>query len=100
MKNIPIFGKFLSIMAVFGVFAVGVAFYAGSRINGVSAAYVDLLDHEANAAVALARANRHVQGMRAAIGDVMLASGPELAERRSRTTRTPANSSRPISTRR
>lgn len=80
MKNIPIFGKFLSIMAVFGVFAVGVAFYAGSRINGVSAAYVDLLDHEANAAVALARANRHVQGMRAAIGDVMLASGPELAE--------------------
>ncbi|KPF41115.1 methyl-accepting chemotaxis protein [Rhizobium sp. AAP43] len=74
MKNIPIVGKFIAIMAVFGVFALGVAFYAGSRIQSVDRAYSGLLTQESRAAFSLARSNRAMQSMRAALGDILMSS--------------------------
>lgn len=77
MKNIPIIGKFLTIMALFGFFAVCVAGYAGTRIMSIDGAYTDLLSHDAAAATALSRANRNLQGVRTAIAELTIASSDE-----------------------
>ncbi|TQX84148.1 MULTISPECIES: methyl-accepting chemotaxis protein [unclassified Rhizobium] len=73
MKNIPIVGKFLTIMALFGVFALGVAGYAGTRILSIDTSYSNLLSNDAAAAIALARANRTLQGARTAIAELTIA---------------------------
>ncbi|MBB4008579.1 methyl-accepting chemotaxis protein [Allorhizobium taibaishanense] len=73
MKNLPIIGKFLTIMALFGVFALGVAGYAGVRILDIDSSYGDLLDHDATAATAVSRANRNLQGARTAIAELTIA---------------------------
>ncbi len=78
MKNIPIVGKFIAIMAVFGVFSIGVAFYTGAQLRAIDTSYSNLLSGESNAALYLARANRSMQNMRAAIGDLALSRTPEL----------------------
>ncbi len=73
MKNIPITGKFLTIMALFGIFALSVAGYAGTRILSIDNAYTDLLTHDAAAATAISRANRNLQGIRTAIAELTIA---------------------------
>ncbi len=73
MKNLPIVGKFLTIMALFGAFALGVAGYAGTRILSIDTSYSNLLSNEAAAAIALARANRTLQGGRTAIAEMTIA---------------------------
>jgi methyl-accepting chemotaxis protein len=78
MKNIPIVGKFIAIMAVFGVFALGVAFYATGQIKFIDSEYSGLVDEEATASLYLARANRSMQAMRGAMGDIMISPTPEL----------------------
>jgi methyl-accepting chemotaxis protein len=78
MKNIPIVGKFIAIMAMFGVFALGVAFYATGQIRFIDEEYSGLVNEESAAALYLARSNRSMQAMRAAMGDIMMASTPEL----------------------
>ncbi|MBO9096861.1 MULTISPECIES: methyl-accepting chemotaxis protein [unclassified Rhizobium] len=77
MKNISIIGKFLSIMGLFGVFAIGVASYAAYQIKATDTAYSNLLDRETIAALYSARANRALQGARAAIGDLLIARTDE-----------------------
>ncbi|HBF29491.1 methyl-accepting chemotaxis protein [Rhizobium sp.] len=78
MKNVPIIGKFLTIMAVFGLFALMVAIYSDSQIKGVDSRYKGLLSEESTAAINLSRANRGLQGARAAIGEVLMARTDEL----------------------
>ncbi|MDQ0456346.1 methyl-accepting chemotaxis protein [Rhizobium paknamense] len=73
MKNLPIIGKFLTIMALFGVFALGVAGYAGVRILSIDNSYSDLLSNDATAATAVSRANRNLQGARTAIAELTIA---------------------------
>ncbi|KQS75281.1 HAMP domain-containing methyl-accepting chemotaxis protein [Rhizobium sp. Leaf383] len=72
MKHIPIIGKFLSLMGVFALFSLGVAFYSGDRIMKTDAAYTALLSKEAKAATELALANRAFQNARAAAGTLMI----------------------------
>lgn len=43
MKNLPIVFKILSILAAFGLFAVGAAVYSGQKIKGVGESYAHLL---------------------------------------------------------
>ncbi|KQT06823.1 chemotaxis protein [Rhizobium sp. Leaf386] len=74
MKNLPIVVKFLSIMMLFGMFALGVAFYAGSNISQIDGNYSDLLASESKASLKLVRANRSFQASRAAIGDILLSA--------------------------
>ncbi|PYB76880.1 methyl-accepting chemotaxis protein [Rhizobium wuzhouense] len=81
MKNIPIVGKFIAIMAVFGIFSIGVAFYTGSQLKSIDTSYSNLLEGETKAALYLARSNRSMQNMRAAIGDVVLSRTAELADK-------------------
>ncbi len=74
MKNLSIMIKFLSIMGLFGVFALGVAVYAAGQIRGIDGGYRALLDGNAQAEVLLARANRAFQTARADIGEVDIAT--------------------------
>jgi methyl-accepting chemotaxis protein len=77
MKNVSITGKFLALLASFGLFALALAFYAGDQITKVDSGYSDLLSAEEDAAVSLARASRTYQTMRAAISDILLTSNKE-----------------------
>ena len=72
MNNIPIVGKFLAIIAVFGVFAIGVAVFTGAQMQSIDDKYSALNDHESVAAIEVARANRASQTARAAIGDLIV----------------------------
>jgi methyl-accepting chemotaxis protein len=77
MKNVSITGKFLVLLAAFGLFALVLALYAGDQITKVDSGYSDLLTAEEDAAVSLARASRTYQTMRAAISDILLTSNKE-----------------------
>ena len=72
MKHISIVGKFMAIMALFGVFAIGIAGYSSSRIYEINGSYGDLLHKESAASLSVARANRSIQIARAAIGDLLM----------------------------
>jgi methyl-accepting chemotaxis protein len=71
MKNVPIIGKFLAIIAIFGVFAIGVAFYATGQMRKIDNAYTSLIDHHEKAATSLARGSRSLQTMRASISEIL-----------------------------
>jgi methyl-accepting chemotaxis protein len=73
MKNVPIIGKFLAIIAIFGVFSIGVAFYATGQMRKIDNAYTSLIDHNETEATELIRGNRSLQTMRAAILEVVAA---------------------------
>ena len=72
MKNISITGKFMVIMAAFGLFAFCVALYSGQQISRVNTEYSALLAEESSASLYLARSNRSMQTSRASIGDVVM----------------------------
>ncbi|MFB2553499.1 hypothetical protein [Ensifer soli] len=78
MKNVPIIGKFLTIMAVFGLFAGAVAVYTDFQIANISGSYDKLLAEDAKAELYLARSNRSLQGARAALGDILMSQSSEL----------------------
>ncbi len=78
MKHVSIIGKFLIIMAGFGLFALGVSLYSGRELTKIDAGYSALLDHESAAALYMARSNRRLQASRAAIGDLMVSRTEEL----------------------
>jgi methyl-accepting chemotaxis protein len=74
VKNTPIIVKFLLIMGVFGVFAVGVAVYATSRMRVIDNSYSTLLAGNDRAAFSVVRANTFFQQARAAMGEVAIAN--------------------------
>ncbi|BCH54603.1 methyl-accepting chemotaxis protein [Agrobacterium vitis] len=78
MKNLSIIGKFLSIMALFGLFTVGIAAYSGAKLKSIDAAYSGLLEQESAASLYLARANRSMQSARASLADIMLSRSDAL----------------------
>ncbi len=72
MKNLSIVGKFAALMAVFGVFTLGVATYSASQISKIDESYTDLLRHDSIAALALGKADKAFENGRAAIGDLLM----------------------------
>jgi methyl-accepting chemotaxis protein len=81
MKNVPIIGKFLVIIAIFGVFAIGVAFYATSQMQKINTDYTSLLGQEEAASIDLSRASRHLQTMRASIDELVIATNQQGIDR-------------------
>jgi methyl-accepting chemotaxis protein len=77
MKHISIVGKFMAIMALFGIFAIAIAGYSSSRIYEINGSSGDLLHKESTASLSVARANRSIQMARAAIGDLLMSRTPE-----------------------
>jgi methyl-accepting chemotaxis protein len=74
MKNVPIIAKFLSIMALFGVFALGVAFYATGQMRHIDNGYSALLAGDAAAALDLSHANRAFTLTGFGMADLMIAN--------------------------
>jgi len=65
VKNIPIIGKFLSILAVFGVFAVGSTLYATRQMHVIQSGYEGVINTPLKAAADVTAANRYLLGMKA-----------------------------------
>ena len=74
MNNVSILGKFLIIMGAFGLFAIATAVYSGSRMWQIDVDYSALGSHETEAALNLARSNRYLLAVRAAVGDLVISS--------------------------
>lgn len=73
MHNISIVGKFLTVFAIFGVFALGVAGYSASQMKSIDTAYSDLIARDNTAAILVNQASRSLQTGRAAMADLMIA---------------------------
>ena len=74
MKNVSVIGKVLLVMAVFGAFAIGSAFFSASEMAVIDGGYSNAIAHESTAAVNTVRAASNVRAMRAALGELQLAS--------------------------
>ena len=84
MKNIPIIGKILVILAAFGVFAIGAAIYSGEKMKTIDTEYSNLLLGEQRAAQYLAKSNRSFQNARAALADIIMLGSQGYRGRKSR----------------
>jgi methyl-accepting chemotaxis protein len=72
LKNIPITGKIMLFLGVFGFFVFGVAVYATDQISRISGSYRALMNGNDSAALSLARGNRAFQQARAGIGELAI----------------------------
>jgi methyl-accepting chemotaxis protein len=77
MQNIPIIGKFLTIIAIFGVFVIGVALYTTGQMQSINAAYNAMSAHNAQATLLIARVGSRANGARAAISNLLIADTQE-----------------------
>ncbi|GAB0116148.1 methyl-accepting chemotaxis protein [Acidisoma sp. 7E03] len=77
MKNAPITAKIMLILGIFGLFVLGIAFYATGEMKVIGGSYERLLNGESRGALYLARSSRALQTARAAIADLMLSVTPE-----------------------
>jgi methyl-accepting chemotaxis protein len=80
MRHIPIVGKFLAIMAAFGVFSIAVALFAGFQISTIDTSYSRLLEQESSAALNIVRTNRSLQSARAAISEIIMSRTDALTQ--------------------
>jgi len=71
LKNLPIIAKFMAVMAVFGLFSLGTAFYAAHQMQAIDAHYSDLINGNGRASIDIARANRSLMGMQAGVAELM-----------------------------
>ena len=67
MRNIPIAGKFLTIMGVFGLFSLGTTMFAGRSMSDIDHRYTSLIENSDKGALYLARSNRAMQSARASV---------------------------------
>ena len=74
MKNVPVIGKFLLVMALFGVLAVGSAFFSAGKMSEIDSGYRSAISHESTVALATARAASNVRAMRSALGELELST--------------------------
>jgi methyl-accepting chemotaxis protein len=72
VKNLPIVGKILTVLGVFGAFVIAVAFYATSQMNFINSEYLHLRNSPSKAATALIQASSNVRGMSAATARIMI----------------------------
>ncbi len=63
MKNIPIAGKFLMILAAFGIFSIGAAFFSTGQMREIQAGYQQAANGPAAAAAKMSHANRMLVSM-------------------------------------
>jgi methyl-accepting chemotaxis protein len=74
VKHLPIVVKFLSILAVFGIFGIDAASYATSQIRTIARGYEGLETSSTIAHLAILQADLALQGARAAIEDLQISS--------------------------
>ena len=71
MKNIPIIGKFVSILAVFGVFSLFTSFYAANEMGVIRANYNHAINAPAIGVANVIQADRLLEDTRAKITQLM-----------------------------
>jgi methyl-accepting chemotaxis protein len=76
MKNLSIIFKFLSIMGLFGLFAIGTCFYSTGQMRHIDDAYSALESGDNIATLKVSRAARQFAQARAAIADIEIAPTP------------------------
>jgi methyl-accepting chemotaxis protein len=74
MKNTPIAGKVLFILAALGAFSLIIAAYASAQIWKIDTNYSALMDHQMTAAIDVKSGNRDLQNVRASIAQLMITS--------------------------
>jgi methyl-accepting chemotaxis protein len=74
VKNIPVIGKILSILAAFGLFVIAISLYTTGGMRLIANRYTDLTDHQAQAALYLARSSESLATTRAAIAEFMIST--------------------------
>ena len=79
MKNIPIVGKFATILLVFGIFSLISVTYATNGMRAVGSEYSHVMNGSAGAAYNITRANRALEDARASMADLLL--GPTASAR-------------------
>jgi methyl-accepting chemotaxis protein len=77
IKNVPLVGKVLLIIAVFGVLSVVSIVYSTSVMRHINDGYVSALDHEAAGSLALSRSNRAMGAMVGAIAQLEISTSDE-----------------------
>ncbi len=74
MKHFPIILKFLAIMGLFGIFALGAAWFATSRILLIDREYSMLLSGPAHASLLISRANENFETARDGIAEIVIST--------------------------
>ena len=78
VSNTPIIGKFLIIISLFALLSVGSTIFSAAKMQSIDDGYSDAMDHQGLIAVQLAKANRSLIAMRAAISGLVIANTDEL----------------------
>jgi methyl-accepting chemotaxis protein len=74
VKNVPVIGKILSILAAFGLFVITISLYTTGGMRLIANRYTDVTDHQAQAALYLARSSESLATTRAAIAEFMIST--------------------------
>jgi methyl-accepting chemotaxis protein len=80
VKNIPIIGKFLLILAAFGLFAIATSLYSTSQMRHIGDSYSALLAGNSTATLKMARAGRNLIQVEEAAAQVQLDPTPALSD--------------------
>ncbi len=78
ISNIPIVGKFLIILFFFALLSIGSTIFSAAKMQSISDGFADVFNHQGMVAVQLARANRSLVAMRAAVSGLQIANTEEL----------------------
>jgi methyl-accepting chemotaxis protein len=73
LKNVPIIMKIMAIIGLFGVFVLGVSFYATGQMRSIDRNYSRLLEHQSAAALGITRAEQRFTLMGDAISNLVIA---------------------------
>ncbi len=77
MRNVPVIGKFMLVMGLFGAFAVGLAVFSAGKMAAIDSGYSSAISHESIGALSFARASSRLNGIRAAIADLEVSNTQE-----------------------
>jgi methyl-accepting chemotaxis protein len=72
VKNLPIVGKILVVLGMFGVFVVAVAFCATGQVRSINSDYTHLIKGSIEASDDIAQGNADIQAMEAHIAQLTL----------------------------
>jgi methyl-accepting chemotaxis protein len=81
VRNLPIIGKFLSVLAIFGIFALGAVFYSAGQMRFIGNNYNALISDPVKASLMLTRANRVLENSRAVLGLLVFDPGVGIRQR-------------------
>jgi methyl-accepting chemotaxis protein len=74
VKNLPIVGKILTVLGVFGVFVIAVAFYATHQMQGITSGFERVANTTTSAAESMSVANRELSQARAAVEQLLIST--------------------------